>query len=133
MFVVFQTAIEGFSKYSVRYHPALLFRIKVTLPVQPIPDTRYLIFLDQGSLGARSSIFAVRRFDYHLESCVVVVTKILERMPKVIDLLNARCPEDRPLVSLEYFPPRTDEGVKVCWHCCWMDGAVVRIDTNANN
>lgn len=32
--------------------------------------------------------------------------------PKIIDILNKHT-GDKSLVSLEYFPPRTDEGVKV--------------------
>ena len=36
--------------------------------------------------------------------------------PKIIDLINARSPlgwDDEAFVSLEFFPPRTKEGVKV--------------------
>jgi hypothetical protein len=33
--------------------------------------------------------------------------------PKIIDLLNESKDEETP-VSLEYFPPRTEDGVKVC-------------------
>jgi methylenetetrahydrofolate reductase (NADPH) len=32
--------------------------------------------------------------------------------PKIIDLINARSGEDEAFVSLEFFPPRTKEGVK---------------------
>ena len=38
--------------------------------------------------------------------------------PKIIDLLN-QDPEGSAHVSLEYFPPRTDQGVKVgAISCC---------------
>lgn len=40
--------------------------------------------------------------------------------PKIIDLIKAREGEGQgPFTSLEFFPPRTDEGVKVslCWSC----------------
>jgi hypothetical protein len=34
--------------------------------------------------------------------------------PKIIDILSKKaCSDAKPLVSLEYFPPRTEEGVKV--------------------
>jgi hypothetical protein len=34
--------------------------------------------------------------------------------PKIIDILSKKsCEDAKPLVSLEYFPPRTEEGVKV--------------------
>jgi hypothetical protein len=34
--------------------------------------------------------------------------------PKIIDILSKKsCEDDKPLVSLEYFPPRTEDGVKV--------------------
>lgn len=33
--------------------------------------------------------------------------------PKIIDIISKKsCSDDKPLVSLEYFPPRTEEGVK---------------------
>ena len=34
--------------------------------------------------------------------------------PKIIDLLKEEQHGKIP-VSLEYFPPRTEDGVKVCW------------------
>lgn len=38
--------------------------------------------------------------------------------PKIIDLIKAREGEGQgPFTSLEFFPPRTDEGVKVSLHC----------------
>ena len=33
--------------------------------------------------------------------------------PKIIDLLNAKKEGDAPFTSLEFFPPRTEEGVTV--------------------
>ena len=33
--------------------------------------------------------------------------------PKIIELINAQKKEGNVLTSLEYFPPRTEEGVKV--------------------
>jgi hypothetical protein len=33
--------------------------------------------------------------------------------PKIIDLLNQKKEGDKPFASLEYFPPRSEEGVKV--------------------
>ena len=34
--------------------------------------------------------------------------------PKIVDLIKAREGEDQgPFTSLEFFPPRTDEGIKV--------------------
>ena len=33
--------------------------------------------------------------------------------PKIIDLLNAKTEGDAPFTSLEYFPPRSEEGVAV--------------------
>ena len=34
--------------------------------------------------------------------------------PKIVDLIKARESEDQgPFTSLEFFPPRTDEGIKV--------------------
>jgi hypothetical protein len=35
--------------------------------------------------------------------------------PKIIDLLNAKKEGDAPFASLEFFPPRTDDGVQVCF------------------
>jgi hypothetical protein len=34
--------------------------------------------------------------------------------PKIIDLINEKKGSGKVLTSLEYFPPRTEEGVKVC-------------------
>jgi len=34
--------------------------------------------------------------------------------PKIIDLLNEKKQDGEILVSLEYFPPRTEAGVQVC-------------------
>jgi hypothetical protein len=34
--------------------------------------------------------------------------------PKIIDLVSSGTVDGKPFVSLEYFPPRTEEGVKVC-------------------
>ena len=33
--------------------------------------------------------------------------------PKIIDLIKERCGQGEAVTSLEYFPPRTEEGVKV--------------------
>ena len=33
--------------------------------------------------------------------------------PKVIDIISKKRDDGKPYVSLEYFPPRTEEGVKV--------------------
>jgi hypothetical protein len=33
---------------------------------------------------------------------------------KIIDILSKPTADGNPYVSLEYFPPRTDDGVKVC-------------------
>jgi hypothetical protein len=33
--------------------------------------------------------------------------------PKIIDLLNGMKDGDAPFVSLEFFPPRSDDGVQV--------------------
>ena len=33
--------------------------------------------------------------------------------PKIIDLINAKEKDSKPRVSIEFFPPRTDVGVKV--------------------
>jgi hypothetical protein len=33
--------------------------------------------------------------------------------PKIIDLITPGTEDGRPFISLEYFPPRTEEGVKV--------------------
>ena len=33
--------------------------------------------------------------------------------PKIIDLINARGEDEVPFTSLEFFPPRTEEGVTV--------------------
>lgn len=32
---------------------------------------------------------------------------------KIIDLIKEKKEGDKPFISLEFFPPRTDEGVKV--------------------
>ena len=32
---------------------------------------------------------------------------------KAIDLIKQKSPDSKPFVSIEYFPPRTDAGVKV--------------------
>ena len=32
---------------------------------------------------------------------------------KIIDLIEERCGKGESITSLEYFPPRTEEGVKV--------------------
>lgn len=45
--------------------------------------------------------------------------------PKIIDLIKAREGEGQgPFTSLEFFPPRTDEGVKVslCWFLLMPEG-----------
>jgi hypothetical protein len=42
---------------------------------------------------------------------------------KIIDILSVEKKDGTPYVSLEYFPPRTDDGVKVCSslpYCCTM-------------
>jgi hypothetical protein len=39
---------------------------------------------------------------------------------KIIDLIKAKDPESKPFVSIEYFPPRTEDGVKVRREQ-WMD------------
>jgi hypothetical protein len=36
-----------------------------------------------------------------------------EANPKIIDLIKAKKAGSPPSTSLEFFPPRTDEGVKV--------------------
>jgi hypothetical protein len=46
--------------------------------------------------------------------------------PKIIDLLSRAGDEGRtPSVSLEYFPPRTEEGVKVRTAFCPLEGKIV--------
>jgi hypothetical protein len=44
--------------------------------------------------------------------------------PKIIDLLNEKKQNGEILVSLEYFPPRTETGVQVCPLFCSVHGAV---------
>jgi len=38
---------------------------------------------------------------------------LLPADPKIIDLLQKREDGSKPFVSIEFFPPRSDEGVKV--------------------
>ena len=33
--------------------------------------------------------------------------------PKIIDIIKEKCGKGEAITSLEYFPPRTEEGVKV--------------------
>jgi hypothetical protein len=35
--------------------------------------------------------------------------------PKIIDLLKERQEGSKPFVSIEFFPPRSEDGVKVCF------------------
>ncbi len=41
------------------------------------------------------------------------MSQVLEPDLKIIDLINARKLEGDSFTSIEYFPPRTEDGVKV--------------------
>lgn len=40
--------------------------------------------------------------------------------PKIIDLINEKKGTGEVLTSLEYFPPRTEDGVKVSCNCYFL-------------
>lgn len=41
------------------------------------------------------------------------MSQVLEPDLKIIDLINGRKIDGAPFTSIEYFPPRTEDGVKV--------------------